>query len=290
MQFDYFFIGVAIFGAIIGTITDLKTRLVPDWTNYFMIFSGLLGHAAISINSGTIWPLIYSVVAAGIFYAVGSLMFYSGAWGGGDAKMLVGFGALIPILPPTVLHPAPWPFLVTLWVNLLLFGAIFGLVSTFVLAIKHRKNFVIEFTSQIEKNKKFVYILPTLVAVPSLIYVFDKNAILVLIGSLAFVFSILVFVLRAVENACMHKQIMPSKLVEGDWVAEEVRAGEFTYKPERSGITKQNIVKLVDLEKAGKLKQIKVKDGLPYVPALLAGLLASVFYGDLFLILISKLV
>lgn len=288
MAADYFFIGAAIFGAVAGTVTDLKNRWVPDWVNYFLIFFGLGGHLIVSILNWSPWPIIYSAIAAGIFYAIGSLMFYAGVWGGGDAKMLVGFGALLPTLPATVVNPAPWPFLLTIWSNVLIFGSLFGILGILALAITHKQAFTFEFKSLVAKNKLAMYLSPIVLIAPLVLYVYS-NSLFFLLVSLATLLLPLVFVAKAVENSCMFKQIKPSALVEGDWIAETIKVGDFTYAPNKSGIEKKDIEKLMSLEKSGKLKNIRVKEGLPYVPAMFAGLLLSVFYGDILIFLMEKI-
>ena len=95
MDIRLIFVSIALAGVLIGTIFDLKARWVPDYVNYFMIFFGLAGHAIISIQANSIWPFAYSLIAVGILYVLSAVLFYAGAWGGGDAKMLIGLGALL---------------------------------------------------------------------------------------------------------------------------------------------------------------------------------------------------
>ena len=104
----------AIICTVYATVTDIRNRWVPDFINYFMIFFGVGGHIIYSITTANIWPAIASIAAALIFYAIALVMFHSGAWGGGDAKLLIGLGALLPTFPVTLAtnftRIAPWPF------------------------------------------------------------------------------------------------------------------------------------------------------------------------------------
>lgn len=283
MVADLIFVCTAILGCIAGCITDLKGRWVPDWINYFLIIFGIGGHAIVSITEYSIWPLLYSLVGAGVFFAVSTVMFYSGAWGGGDAKLLIGLGALLPFYP----NSAPWPFLLTLWINMLMFNAVFGLLGISWLAAK---NFS-KIKKEVAKNKLLVYGGLSSLAIPALMILFNS---MLLTLFLIWIFAVMTFIFlllaRAVEKNCLYKFIPPSKLVEGDWIAEKVVAGDFIYNPARSGIEKKDINKLIELEKSGKLKLVKVKDGFPFVPAFLAGLLASIFYGDIMFIIINSLI
>ena len=140
MAIEWIFIIVALLGTIFSSITDLKGRWVPDWSNYALIFIGLGGHAIISILTVSFKPLLHSIAGAGLFFLIAAAMFYGGAWGGGDTKLFIGLGALLPIYPIILtnhVNPAiaPWPFLFTLWLNTLIIGVIFGLIGIAWLAI-----------------------------------------------------------------------------------------------------------------------------------------------------------
>jgi len=80
---------------IIGTITDIKKREVPDWISFAAIFAGIgirLLYSAVTFD----WMFVlYGAAGLGIFIGLGYMMFYAGQWGGGDAKILMGIGALI---------------------------------------------------------------------------------------------------------------------------------------------------------------------------------------------------
>jgi len=111
---------IAILCGLVGAIYDLKIREVPNWTNYFMIFFGVGGYLIISVLRESIWPFLYSLSAVLVFYGIAALMFYSGQWGGGDAKPLIGFAALLPVYPAILKNWfSPqfsfWPFPVTIF-------------------------------------------------------------------------------------------------------------------------------------------------------------------------------
>jgi len=276
---DWIFIAVAVAGTLFGVITDLKGRWIPDWISYFMIIFGITGHILISIAQLSIWPAVYSAAAAGILFGVASLLYYTGIWGGGDAKLLVGLGALLPVYTPHV--AAPWPWLLTLWLNTLIFGAVFGILGSVFLALKYKEKFLFEFRNLVKKNKIFIYASPALFILPAAIFLLGMPLEIFLFSLLIILFPFIYLILKSVENSSMFKLREPHKLVEGDWIAEDICVGNYNYKPAKTGIEKKDIEKLVELEKQGKLKQIKIKEGLPYIPAILAGLIISIFYGDI---------
>ena len=288
MDIRLIFVSIALAGVLIGTIFDLKARWVPDYVNYFMIFFGLAGHAIISIQANSIWPFAYSLIAVGILYVLSAVLFYAGAWGGGDAKMLIGLGALLATVPNLVFmqdFPIQWPFLITLWTNTLIFGAAIGFIGTFYLAAKHFSGFKKEFKTFSGKTKLFL--IPIMLLFP-ISYYFEKSFVIFPFAIL--ILFVLFLVFKSVENACMYKFTAPKKLVEGDWVVDEIKIAGIHYTPNKSGIEKKDILKLIELESLGKLDKVKIKEGLPYVPAFMLGLLASLFYGDLMFKILAKLI
>ncbi len=283
------FVIVAIVATLIGSAFDLKSRWVPDYVNYFMIFFGLGGHAILSVTQNSVWPFAYSLIAVGVLYGLSAVLFYTGVWGGGDAKMLIGLGALLATVPNLVFvqnFPVAWPFLITLWTNTLVFGAVIGFIGTFYLAARHFSGFRKELLKFLEKKEIKIIFAAVLLLIP-VSYYFEKT--FALFSSMILAFIVLFLIFKSVENACMYKFIAPKKLVEGDWVVDEIKVAGVHYDPNKSGIEKKDILKLVELERLGKLEKIKIKEGLPYVPAFFLGLIASLFYGDLMFKLITIL-
>jgi len=287
---DIIFVSCAIFGSVVAAITDLRKRLIPDSLNYFLILFGFGGHLVLSVLQNSILPIAYSLAGAGFFYIISLLMFYGGVWGGGDAKLMVGLGALLPIRPQIVFvqYAAPWPFILTLWINALLFGALFGLVSVFWLGFKNQTIAKKEIKKQFAQAK---WMIPVIVAVAVFLivaYFFNMPPIILGLVGLCGALLPLLVVTKAVEESCMTKYISPLELVEGDWVVEEIKLkGKTIYSPKKYGIEKKDIDKLIKLKKKGKLNKVKIKEGVPYAPAILTALLVSIFIGDSLLFILG---
>jgi len=132
-----------------GSITDLKTREVPDWVNYGLIISGVglnLLFTAVYSNPSFI---INSIIGLAVFFGIAYLMFEMGQWGGGDSKMLMGMGAMIGI---DAGFGTP-QFLAGFFVNVLFIGAAYGLLWSIFLVFRNRKKFSREFKRiLLEKN------------------------------------------------------------------------------------------------------------------------------------------
>jgi len=269
---DLIFISAVLVAVFISCITDLKGRWVPDFVSYALIIFGICGHFIISVATKTTWPAITSLAGAGFFYLIALIMFYAGAWGGGDAKLFIGIGATLPTYPNFLnwLNPqlAPWPFLITVWLNSLVFGAILGLLAIFWLAIKHYRKIIDEVGKEFQKIKITLYGLLSSLIFPLILLIKDTFNLFAIFWILISILICALLITKLVEKTCMYKFIPPSKLVEGDWIAEEIKIWDkVIYRPKRIGIEQEEINKLVELEKQGKLKEVKVKEGLPYVPA-----------------------
>jgi len=288
---------VAVMGGLVGAIYDLKTREIPNWINYFMVIFGLGGYLIFSILNWTIWPFILSVVVASLAYVVAALMFYGGQWGGGDAKMLVGFGALLPIYPAALLRwfqPSFsfWPFPITVFLNIVIIGGIIGISTILFLMLKNPKESISELKIQIRKYKNWIVALMFVFALPLIIFFIDYALFLAsILAWLLMVFLLASFLTaKAVEKSCMIKNVKPRSLTIGDWLAEDVRINNKIVCTQRgTGLKETDLIKLVKLEKQGKLKDVRIRLGIPFVPSFFLGLLASLIVGDLVLILVRIL-
>ena len=95
MLIDSMLLGIALLVLVIGSYTDIKTREVPYWVNFSLIFYALglrFLYSSVTLN----WNYLLEGVAGFlIFVGIAYSMFYAGQWGGGDSKMLMGLGAVI---------------------------------------------------------------------------------------------------------------------------------------------------------------------------------------------------
>ena len=223
IEAHYIFAAVAVIGTSIGAYVDYKKTWIPDSVNYFMIAFGLIGNIVVSIITSSFTPILYSLFGFLSFLAIGLTLYYLGGTGGGDAKMFMGFGALLATFPAVSL----WPFLMTILANTILISGLFGAI--------------------------------------------------VLLARLT------------TKKPLFTKEISPSNLMEGDWIKDNISVGELHYTPKRTGIDKETIEKLKQLERDGKLKSITIKTGIPMAPAIFVALLISLFAGDLMFMVVSSL-
>ena len=99
-----------------------------------------------------------------------------------------------------------------------------------------------------------------------------------------FIMPFLLIFVRAVENGCMIRMMDIKDLTEGEWIVDDVRVdNKYITGPKELGITLKQIKKLRTLEKKGKIDAVKVKIGIPFVPAFLLAFVATILWNNLFM-------
>ena len=267
----------------IGSITDLKTREVPDRVNYGLIFSGLGLNLLFSIIYSSSYYIINSIIGLAVFFGIAYIMFYAGQWGGGDSKILMGLGAMVGI---DVGFKTP-QFLLGFFINALFAGAVYGLLWSIYLAFKNRKKFKRELNKilsdkNVDKARKFI--LAILVLLLAALFLARLYYVKIFVLSLALIiltaFYLWIFV-KAIEKSAMYKLVEPSKLTEGDWIVYDVYVGkQYICGPKDLGINKNQIQKLIHLYKKRKIKKILVKEGIPFVPSFLVAFIVTLVLGN----------
>ena len=87
--------GLVLLVLLIGSYTDLRTREIPDFLTYGLVF--------VAFGIRIIFSFIYQnpvYFLEGLFgfiplFLIALAMFYTGQWGGGDSKFIMGIGASI---------------------------------------------------------------------------------------------------------------------------------------------------------------------------------------------------
>ena len=92
----------------------------------------------------------------------------------------------------------------------------------------------------------------------------------VLIALFPFLFSFA----KGLEDVVMIREVKGKDLREGDWLASDVKFRGKTIKSSFEGVNSEEIE---FLKKKGK---VKIKDGIPFVPAFLIGYILYYFYAD----------
>ena len=269
---------IVLVALVIGTYTDFKTREVPDWLNYSLIFIGFGLRILFTIVYHDWNYLLQGILGFTAFFLLALIMFYAGQWGGGDAKMVMGLGTLIG------LELSMDAFLIGFFINIIIFGALFGFLFSIYLAMTNRKSFAKEFNKRFReksKEKWFVWLGTIALLVISIFVPSSIKVSVVLLAGLLLVSFYMFIYLKAVEKASMIRWVAPEKLTEGDWVVQDVIiGGKRICGPKDLGLEKKQIDRLVRLKKQKKIKRVLIKYGIPFVPSFLIAFIATYLWGN----------
>lgn len=278
------FLIITLFVLILGSFTDFKSREVPDWVNYSLIFAGVGIHGLLSVVNWSFWPLISSGVGLGIGVGVAFAMYYLGQWGGGDAKMLMGLGAIIGFDFGDM-------FFLSFILNAFILGAVYGIFYGVVLAVKNRKKF--GETAKMLNGKTPAFVrravrgMIILALVFLIVFFVGKELIILYISALMLILGVFYYLFifaKSLEKCCMLKYVTPSQLTEGDWIVNDVYVkGKKVCGPKDLGILKKQINAL----KRAKVKKILIKDGIPFVPSFLIAFVVTLFWGNVLFLLFT---
>jgi len=271
------------FGLLIAAIRDLQIREVPDTVSYGLIVVGLLGGLLTAILTRNVFTFYEHFAGFVVGALLGLFMYYTRQWGGGDAKLIMGVGAILGL---SFTNLRFFEYLILL----ILGGALYGMLYTIGLAIRHRKTFVKGF-KQVIRTKRVHRLRMFLVSFGILLFVgmFFTTYPLKLILGFAIVGLYLIayswICMRVIENDIMTKTYPVGKLTEGDWLVEDVKhRGKVIVTPLNTGITKAQIAIL----KKKKVKTVIVREGIPFVPSFVIAFIALLYinatYGSFLLL------
>ena len=255
---------------VLASIQDLKSREVADILSWGLIALGFLFSIVRSMINWSYEPLLSSLFGFLFMFLIGVVFYYTGQWGGGDAKIGMGLGSLIGLYFNNY-------FLIMFVVLMLFAGSIYGLFYSLVLAFSNYNKFKKKFVELIRDKKvhliRSIIIYSGIVLLVISIFVpgFWKMILLLLVIVIYITFYLFLFV-KTVESSVLIKKYAVSKLTEGDWINEEVKIGKkIICGPKDLGVTLEQIALL----KKYKVKSVVVKEGIPFIPSfLLAYLLA----------------
>jgi len=277
-MFEYIPLAVALLGSSIAAAWDLKTTEIPDVIPHVMIAFAIIFYAAQSYLTWSYWPLLNSSIAGLGLLGLGFVMYFTGQWGGGDAKILAAVGFLIP----TYSTPTMMPFAISYLMNVFIVGAGYMIVYALAIATMNKK-VLWKFFDSIKASKN-VFLLGSVALFAALL---AGNYYIMRFLGLAFsieaAFSnslfplaatIVLFVMwkfaKSVEDFGFKKKIRASQLKVGD-VLFDSKIWD--------GITEKQLKKI----RASGKKDIWIKEGVRFAPAFPLALLFTLYLGDGFL-------
>ncbi len=260
----YFLFFIACLWIVFATIYDLRKTEVPNWLNFSLILFALTYRSFYALRFDDYRFLLLGILGFGIFFVFANLFYYTRAFAGGDAKLLMGLGIILPAESYLGLFYNAISFIFILF----LVGTIYSLIYSLFLVYKNKNKFGAEFARLFRRNK-YIFYTVFLIYLVFLAFLDFVQWIYFLL----FLFSInfLYIYLKALET-CLIVKLNASKLTEGDWLEQDVRVGGRIIRKSVHGLS-FNDIKL--LKKYGK--GVLVKQGIPFAPAFLFAFVIMVF-------------
>ena len=257
-MYEIIFLWVIAFAYILfAVIQDIKTREIANWLTFSLVIFTLIFRFFYSLFEKDGFSFFFNgLIGFAIFFALGNLFYYARVFAGGDAKLMIGLGAILPI--SVNLYSNLFSF-ITFILIFLFSGFAYILITSTVLCIKNFKPFKKEFLKQIKKNKKLILII-NLLGGFLLLLGFLNLSFLIFLGLTFFVLYLYLYS-KSIDEVCMIRNIQSIHLREGDWLYSDVKIGKNTIKASWDGLSKKDI-----LEIRKRYKQTKIRQGIPFSP------------------------
>jgi len=268
-----FLIILAIVWIIGAILQDLKRREVDNVWNFSLIAFALGYRAAVSVFANDYWFILNGLIGLLIFLILGNLFYYLRFFAGGDAKLVIALGTILPLSYDWIINFKIFGFFILFF---LLSGAIYVLFWSFYLVIKHFKKFKPEFKKQ-AKNYKIMLFFGVGFAILGIILGF-LDAIFIYLGIVILLFPLLFIFAKSVEESCLIRELSPKQITEGDWLYRDILVHGKKIRANWEGVSRKDL----ELIRKYSKKKILVKQGIPFTPSFLFSLiilLIANFYG-----------
>lgn len=252
---------LALIWLVFASVSDLRKREVPNWLSFSLITFALVYRAVYAVIFSNLMFFIYGLLGLGVFIALGYLFYYGRLFAGGDTKLLMSLG---PILPFAASIYSNLVILAVFLLIMLFAGSIYGLIWSTVLAVINKKTFFRELKKQFKARKNLFYISFLFFVASLVIVLLYRNLSFVVFPIIFILFPILYIYAKSVEEICMIKLVNVRELTEGDWLYSAVKVKGKIIKPNWEGLS----LKELKLLKSYRGK-VKVKQGIPFVPVFL---------------------
>lgn len=268
---DLFLAVIALLWLAAASFQDWKKREVANWLSFSLIIFVVGYRLVYSVVFNDLSFLLYGLLGLGVFIILGYLFYYGRIFAGGDAKLLFGLGAVLP-LSSSIYENFMIFFLFVFLI--LLAGSVYGIFWSIFLVLRNRKKFWAEFNGQFKTHVAMTYLFIITSTVSILLAVF-KEYFLILIPIIILFFPLLYLYAKSIEESCMVQSVPASKLTEGDWLYEKIKVRGKIIEPNWEGLSLKELKLLKNYR--GK---IKIKAGIPFVPVFLIAFILLLIFGN----------
>jgi len=97
-MFEVIFLSaLALIWIVFATVQDIRKREIANWLNFSLIIFALGFRFFYSLFSDFGFSFFYQgLIGFGIFLVLGNLLYYGRMFAGGDAKLMIALGAILP--------------------------------------------------------------------------------------------------------------------------------------------------------------------------------------------------
>ena len=273
---------ITILFCIQASIYDIRDNFVPDMLSNILGFFGLASNLILSLITGNVKFILASFISMVITYAITYQLWKLKMWGGGDVKLFTAIATVIPTgLNIDFLHIFPklsvYPFSFSVVVNSILVSFPFLVIFLCHLIVKN----------EVFKDKPFYPLsLLNIENLRNLIHSTLNRTIPVkdlkegnIVNDVYFDDEHIIDLINEVDG---NLEVCEGKGDGGKYYFKSMSAG---------GITEMEMHLLKIMSAQGFIgDSISIKISYPYTPAIFAGLLIAVFYGDIMMLFTKNMV
>ena len=265
MMETIFLFALALVWIIFAVVQDLRKREIADWLNFSLIVFALGFRFFYSLFSSSGFNFFYQgLLGLGIFFLLGNILYYGKMFAGGDAKLMIALGAVLPMNISFLENTKIFLFMLLIF---FLVGAFYTIITSLILGVRHWKKLKFELLKQFKIYFKISFValvLAIVLAIAGLLL----NEIFVYLAIFLFILPYVYIYAKAIDESCMIRKTRASELTEGDWLYRDVKVKGKTIKATWDGLSKQEI-KL--LRKSSK--SVLIRHGVPFSPVFLISFL-----------------
>jgi len=269
---NLFLIVLAIVWIVGAIFQDMKRREVDNIWNFSLIAFALSYRFAFSVFSENYWFFINGVLGLGIFLLIGNLFYYSRLFAGGDAKLLIALGCILPLSFEWVINFKIFGMFILIF---MLGGSVYSILFSSFLVVGNFNRFSVVFSKYFRRNFRLFLFVLFFSLIWAIFSFFVGFAELIFISVVVLLFPLLLIFSKSVEDSCLIRAINPAKLTEGDWLYKKINVKGKTIYPHWEGISGSDLI-LIQNNYRGK---VFVKYGIPFTPAFLIGFIGILVLG-----------
>lgn len=268
---------VLLIWTIYAIFQDLRKREIANWINFSLIAFGLFYRLTYFVYNNDFLFFLSGLAGLGIFILIGNLFYYTNLFGGGDAKLLMAYGVLLPFSNFSELFLSG-----SIFIFLLLFGGfLWSLLYSIYISLSQLNQFKRAFNAISCKNDILIKISIGFSFILFFCSFLLGKMFLFILGLLGIFLLFLLLYVKGVD-ILLYRKISVNDLMVGDIIMNYNKKSKFY---EKSGKTVLNDNILNRIKK--NTNNVVIKDGVPFAPAFLISFSLLIAFKEFFFEVLS---